>query len=211
VCVYEVPREYERALSGPGEQPHRDGLLHRGVDHAQCELHLHVRVPAASLPGWVLETARARFWNALKARHPILSVWFVYDKGAPRAMRLVVIYIEAVWLMAFQALAFYLTFPPTLLAVCAAYTTECDCTRMSGPFDPRAPACAWLEDGHAEDWSRGGCLDAPSGGACAYREPEDDDPYLLLLFMLIVSARDIPMRLGLGYQFYRVILAPARA
>jgi hypothetical protein len=52
---------------------------------------------------------------------------------------------------------------------------------MSGPFDPRAPACAWLEDGHAEDWSRGGCLDAPSGGACAYREPEDDDPYLLLL------------------------------
>ena len=59
---------------------------------------------------------------------------------------------------------------------------------MSGPFDPRAPACAWLEDGHTEDWSRGGCLDAPSGGACAYREPEDGDPYLSLVFMLIVTA-----------------------
>jgi hypothetical protein len=79
---------------------------------------------------------------------------------------------------------------------------------MSGPFDPRAPACAWLEDGHAEDWSRGGCLDAPSGGACAYREPEDDDPYLLLLFMLIVTACDIPMRLGLKYLFDRIILPP---
>ena len=81
---------------------------------------------------------------------------------------------------------------------------------MNGPFDPRAPACAWLEDDHTEDWSRGGCLDAPSGGACAYREPEDGDPYLLLVFMLLVTACDIPMRYGLKFLFDRIIFAPVR-
>jgi hypothetical protein len=89
----------------------------RGGDMVE---YLHVSF-AVSLPGWVLETARVRLWGALKARHPILSVWFVYDEGAPRAMRSLVIYIETVWLMALQALAFYLNFPPTLLAACAAY------------------------------------------------------------------------------------------
>ena len=36
-------------------------------------------------------------------------------------MRSLVIYIETVWLMALQALLFYLNFPPALLAACAAY------------------------------------------------------------------------------------------
>ena len=86
--------------------------------------------------------------------------------------------------------------------------TECHCTHMSGPFDPRAPACAWLEDGHTEDWSRGGCNDALSGGACVYREPEDGDPYLLVVFMLIVTACNIPILYVIRYLFHRIIRAP---
>jgi hypothetical protein len=46
----------------------------------------------------------------------------VYDKGAPRAMRSLVIYIDVVWLMALQALLFHLNFPPALLEACASYT-----------------------------------------------------------------------------------------
>ena len=169
--------------------------------------HVHAAFEA-SLPRWVSESARVRCWYAIKERHPILSFWCVYDAGAPRATRSVVMYVEAVWMMALQALAFSLCFPPTLLAACTEYTIECDCTKLSRPFDSRAPACAWLEDGHTEDWSRDGCLDAPSDGACAYREPEIGDPYLLLVVMIIVTACNLPMHSGLEYLFDRITLAP---
>ena len=57
--------------------------------------HVHAAFEA-SLPRWVSENARVWFGYALKERHPILSFWFVYDAGAPRATRSVVMYVEAV-------------------------------------------------------------------------------------------------------------------
>jgi hypothetical protein len=148
-------------------------------------------------------------------------------------MRSISLYINTIVMMALEALCFYTVYPPTLMTECTTYVTECNCTKMMGPcvarrsrglpwrrctdrwlrrssrrYDWRAPACAWVEEGHTEDWSEDGCMGAPSAGACAFRSPDGKDPYIFLVFMFLCTVSWIPIASALAQLFGNIITAP---
>ena len=173
----------------------------------------------ASMPEWVQEDSWSLFKGHLNEEHPWLSLWYVYDEVASRPVRSIQLYVDTMWMMFAEALCFYLVYPPTLMSACKNYDgdpnnlpddpidNECDCLMMDGPYDPRLPACMWVKKGHREDFTDS-CNTSPDGGYCQMREPNGNDPYIFVVFLLLVTCTLIPFEYLLEYLFDSIILAP---
>ena len=166
------------------------------------------------MPGWVTQTTWDLFWEHLKEEHGLLSLWYCYDEGASRPVRAIAMFVENMWMMCAEAICYFYFYDPTLIATCPLFENECDCLALGSvmmdlKIHPNGmPACEWKLKGHPEQFDPDKCSrDAKSGGACAFREPNGDDPFIFVFFLLLVTTTLIPAEYMLEYLFDSIILA----